>query len=543
MVTDIENLLRYGRREPSSTFWCKRCGVPLIQERCEACGKQGSVISRAPLRPVFHEELNIIRKQSGSRSKLLSLPDLAFWSTSRNYFYYNGKKIITILRLSDGKSYEIKFLKGKDINLPKRFLKPETVIARIRKANKTSLNYLEYQAIEFIEKATKSFSERLPIVSFSGGKDSCVISHLARLALGPKTVHLFGDTTIEYPDTYKFIQKFKRDNPIVPFLTAKPSKDFFELVEQIGPPSRILRWCCTTHKTGPMSSLINAVNGNGVLAFVGNRKAESYRRSKYNAIEFKHKIANEILVNPILTWSDSEVWIYILARGIKFSDGYKHGLRRAGCLYCPFNTGWSECVASTIYDKHQTIWKSILREYAKRIKHPNKKDFVNQGWKVRAGGNGIKPLACRKKACDTDDDAFSYTLKRNWDNSFWEYLKPLGQVIKLSDDGIIANYSVVNAETNESMIMLRVSKPRNHIRVNIIQQKEKRLLISRLDRQISRFQVCVFCGQCQVLCKHGALSTQKLSKFEIDEKKCSHCLDCVKEPCTAVKSFHISKEK
>lgn len=35
--------------------------------------------------------------------------------------------------------------------------------------------------------------------------------------------------------TIKFIEEFRKTNPTVPFLTAKPTKDFFELAEEIGP--------------------------------------------------------------------------------------------------------------------------------------------------------------------------------------------------------------------------------------------------------------------------------------------------------------------
>lgn len=233
MRSDIQNLLRYGNRTPNPTHWCKKCNVPIIQEKCESCNKKGIIITEGFLRPVFREELNIIRKQSKSRSKWLLLPDLSFWAAKRNYFY-NGEKVFTCGGLANGEPFEIKFNKGKEVLLPKKPLKPKTIVKRLKKANWSSLNKLEYQAIEFIEQTAKAFQGRLPVVSFSGGKDTCVASHLVRLALGTKTIHIFGDTTIEYPDTYKFIEEFKENNPTVPFLTAKPTKTFFEFTDEIG---------------------------------------------------------------------------------------------------------------------------------------------------------------------------------------------------------------------------------------------------------------------------------------------------------------------
>jgi phosphoadenosine phosphosulfate reductase len=537
MNPDIQALLRYGDKPPSPTFWCKKCNVPLIQEKCERCGKEGIILSKNPLRPVFKEELDIIRKQTRSKSRWLSLTDLSFWAAKRNYFY-NGQKVYSS-GLNNGNPYEIKFSQNREVALPKKPLRPETVIKRLKMANLTSLNRLEYQALVFIEQAVKTFHGKLPIVSFSGGKDSCVVSHLARLALGSRIIHIFGDTTIEYPDTYNFIDDFKKNNPTIPFLTTRPSKDFFELVEEIGPPSRILRWCCTTHKTGPLSLLINSIEGNGTLGFVGNRKAESARRSKYHCIEFKHKFVNEIVANPILSWSDTELWLYILTRGIQISKGYRKGLLRAGCLYCPFNTGWSEFIANTIYRKDQTKWKRLLMRYATKVNHKKPEEFLNEGWKVRAGADGSKPLRYQKTQCDTDEDAYNYKLVKNWDDSFWEYIKPLGRLVKLYDDGIIANYFLNNSKTKETMIAFKVSKYRNHVRATIIQQKGRLLLMQRLDKQISRFQVCVLCGRCHEQCRHRAISSLQTYKFKIDENKCVNCLECVKTPCSALEALKI----
>lgn len=105
--------MSYGNRIPSLTYWCKRCNVPLIQEKCERCGNQGIIISKSSLRPVYEEELDIIKKESKARSKWLSLPDLLFWAAKRNYFY-NGEKVFTSIGLADGKPLDVKLYKGND---------------------------------------------------------------------------------------------------------------------------------------------------------------------------------------------------------------------------------------------------------------------------------------------------------------------------------------------------------------------------------------------------------------------------------------------
>lgn len=530
MNPDIQALLRYGDKTPSPTFWCKKCSVPLIQEKCERCGKTGVIFSKSPLRPVFKEELDTIRKQFRSKSKWLRLPDLSFWAAKRNYFYH-GQKVYSI-GLRDGNLHGIKFYQGRDLPLPKKSLKPETIITRLKTANRSSLNKLEYQAIIFIEQAVKIFHGRLPIVSFSGGKDSCVVSYLAKLALGSKIIHIFGDTTIEYPDTYKFIEEFKKKNPTLPFLVARPTKDFFELAENIGPPNRILRWCCTTHKTGPIGNLMASINGDGVLTFDGIRRAESVRRNKYNAVSFDSKIASQVLVHPIFFWNDTEIWLYIISRNIDVNEAYKNGFIRVGCLFCPFNSGWSEYLASLKYKDLIKRWHDFLINFAERICHKDKTFFVAKGWKTQVAGRHLGNYKNVLRAeCDTQVETYNYTLSKSWDEKFWNYLKPLGKLSKIQEDGVIANYSLNHYKTNDPIMMLRVSRPRGHLRVTVLTKKNKRLLLQRFEKQVARFQACVMCKQCHNTCKFNAFSS---NEFFIDENKCINCLDCVKKPCIAI---------
>ena len=66
-------------------------------------------------------------------------------------------------------------------------------------------------------------------VSFSGGKDSTVVSDLVVRALGtPKITHIFGDTTLEFPETYEYVKRLKSNNRLTPIITAKNrEKKFF----------------------------------------------------------------------------------------------------------------------------------------------------------------------------------------------------------------------------------------------------------------------------------------------------------------------------
>lgn len=101
----------------------------------------------------------------------------------------------------------------------------------------------------------KEKNESELFVSFSGGKDSTVVSDLVINALPDKNIiHIFCDTTLEYPTSEAYVKRFRQSHPNIPLLTAKnKDQDFNNLCEVIGPPARMMRWCCTVFKTGAIT--------------------------------------------------------------------------------------------------------------------------------------------------------------------------------------------------------------------------------------------------------------------------------------------------
>ncbi|MBI5252799.1 MAG: phosphoadenosine phosphosulfate reductase family protein, partial [Euryarchaeota archaeon] len=105
---------------------------------------------------------------------------------------------------------------------------------------------------EFIKETSKKYSENFKVVSFGGGKDSVAVSFLVKKALRDIPL-FFADTTLEYPETYEFIERFahKYDFELVRDDNGnfyRSDQDFFELCKKLGPPSIRYRWCCYVFK-------------------------------------------------------------------------------------------------------------------------------------------------------------------------------------------------------------------------------------------------------------------------------------------------------
>lgn len=61
-----------------------------------------------------------------------------------------------------------------------------------------------------MDEAIEIFGESYIYSSFSGGKDSTVLSHIARMRY-PNILHIFSDTSCEFPETITFVERMKEE--------------------------------------------------------------------------------------------------------------------------------------------------------------------------------------------------------------------------------------------------------------------------------------------------------------------------------------------
>ena len=234
------------------------------------------------IRPVFPEErlmLEILLSKKPNEYIKKSV-----WAENSRYFI-DGKSIALPSKLfKETETTEItkKINQYKDENTYEYF---DEYIDNFKKANKERLNGLIDEAQSFVKNASKKYDEEHIVLSFSGGKDSTVTADVVIKALSnPSLVHIFGNTTLEFPTTIEYAERYRNDHPEAIFQVAKNNEQvFLDVCEEIGPPARLMRWCCSMFKTGPITRVINNLYRNQqILTFYGIRKAESVSRSKYN---------------------------------------------------------------------------------------------------------------------------------------------------------------------------------------------------------------------------------------------------------------------
>lgn len=521
-----------GRAEASSEiFWCDSCGVPTYEKICPICGGTGRKIA-TDLRPVFPEERLLLELILG---KPFCFLERSVWNGTGNRYYVDGKKIdfsVKDLKTLDIEEIRNQYLHYKDENTDTYF---SARIQKFIKANQKRYEEIVEEANEYIRRSARDYGIMDMFVSFSGGKDSTVTSDLVMRALGdPKILHIFGDTTLEFPFTYEYVRRFKEEHPQTPVITARnKEKDFEELCRLIGPPSRVMRWCCTVFKTGSIQKTIKSLfrSKKQILTFYGIRRSESVSRSKYERDSDSPKITKQRILSPIIDWMDFDIWLYLLTTGIDFNDAYRLGYARVGCWCCPNNSGWSEFLSKIHMKEQSEGFRNLLIDFARQIGKQDAETYVDEGyWKARQGGNGVeyaKKSVVSFQPCATQEDTFYYELQRPIDDQLYELFRPFGYLNFELGNERLGEVCILDAR-GEVLLKLQGRVGTKKLKVTIL---SKKITEEKIKCQITKYQMCMGCLACESVCRHNAISIKEQEDgsicYRILEDQCVRCGECI----------------
>ena len=534
-VTTIEDL-------PVEVYWCNNCCVPVIQTTnqadkgiCPICGRTTKYLA-ADLRPVFPEERILLESLLGMEHDTLLKKSI--WANNNRY-YIDGKSMTlpnSIYQITDTSKITEELYKRQNEVTYSFF---DDNIKDFVFANSARLNYIKDEAYAFIQKEASKFPEENIVVSFSGGKDSTVTADLAVKALSnPSLVHIFGDTTLEFPSTIEYAHRFRDAHPDAIFQIAKnDEQNFYDVCEDIGPPARMMRWCCSMFKTGPITRIINSLyRSQQILTFYGIRKSESVSRSKYNRIEDSSdsvKIQQQTVASPIFFWKDIDIWLYLLAEKVDFNDAYRLGYDRVGCWCCPNNNSRAQFLSKIYMPEQSKRWRDFLIGFAQKIGKPDPEVYVDTGkWKARQGGNGLASASDVKikfTNCTSEDHAKIYRLIRPFDDELVGMFVPFGRVAPELGKKLLHEVIVLDSKTNVPILSLQPYSQDGYeyaVKVRTMNVADHEDLQRMVSYQIRKFNACRKCLKCESLCRVGAITINNFGYF-IDPQKCVHCKTCM----------------
>lgn len=491
-------------------------------------------------RPVYSRELDILGfNRYWNYVKDDSAPIM--WAEANNYIY-RGKLVAQVKGGSFFTAPEIVILE--ELN---ETLKAVDIASMVRK-NADLIEKLSSETIKSVFNTFNKFKGEVDIfhVSYSGGKDSEVTLDIVQKALPHNDfVVVFGDTGMEFPDTYRSVEiaKQKCKDTGIRFYIAKSHMTPMESWNRFGPPSSTNRWCCSVHKTTPQLLLLRDVLKKASfteMAFVGVRADESVRRSGYDYISYGTKHRGQYSCNPILRWNSAEVYLYIYSYGLHINDGYRHGNTRAGCLVCPMSTNRNDYLNNLCYnDSTQPLLDIIGKmNISDRGKSDRIRSYIeNNGWKARKNG---RDLAISLK--DYDESYISDKLVITFKNRFevWrQWLKTIGKIIDTD------NVDLLKIEHQENTYSLEVKSIQNgyvQIATSNNATPANVLFMKKLRKILRKSHYCVGCKVCEANCKFGNLHFDEHGIVSVSDEciKCGQCLD-IDTGCFVYKSLWISK--
>ena len=219
---------------------------------------------------------------------------------------------------------------------------------------------LEHIAIERLQAASQMSLEYygLPLViTDSGGKDSQVCKELALRAGIPFEV-MHNHTTADAPETVRFVRsEAKRFEDLgikytinMPTYKGQRVSMWSLIPQKLMPPTRMVRYCC---------AVLKETGGAGRFITTGVRWAESANRKNSRGIYEKSspdkerriilnndnddkrllfencRLKAKRVVNPIVDWTDTDVWAFLLDAKAPVNPLYGEGWCRVGCVGCP----------------------------------------------------------------------------------------------------------------------------------------------------------------------------------------------------------------
>ncbi|GAA4215769.1 phosphoadenosine phosphosulfate reductase family protein [Microbispora amethystogenes] len=214
------------------------------------------------------------------------------------------------------------------------------------RANAAALDRLALDSVMLIEEIC-SRDLGLPLLYFSGGKESIVTMHLFKRA-GVKAQLLFAGVGMDFPEDEAFIEQ------LAGFLRGPEYRDLFQLhiepgdqalarqlLETEGKLEPSNMWCRSKLKYPIRNGAVERLYPDGVpIAFEGSRWYENDFRRSHPRVNFVtgiegYRNSQQIWAHAVADWNGFDIWSYIHTYDLPVNPLYGLGYQRTTCWSCP----------------------------------------------------------------------------------------------------------------------------------------------------------------------------------------------------------------
>ncbi|MDO8682203.1 MAG: phosphoadenylyl-sulfate reductase [Armatimonadota bacterium] len=188
-------------------------------------------------------------------------------------------------------------------------------------------------AQEVVVWAVKEFGSKIALASSFGAEDVALIDMLCEATDSPRVFFL--DTGRLHQETYDVVERI-RDRYGLSFEVYFPQTNAVEnLMQEKGPNSfynsiENRRECCHIRKVEPLDRALS-----GLDAWItGLRREQSTTRGELAKVELDESHGGILKINPLMDWTEEDVWAYIRSRRIPYNKLHDQGFPSIGCAPC-----------------------------------------------------------------------------------------------------------------------------------------------------------------------------------------------------------------
>ena len=187
-------------------------------------------------------------------------------------------------------------------------------------------------AVEILEYFLKKHGSKAALSSSLGAEDQVITDMMLNL---DKNANIFTlDTGRLHPETYSVMDAtnlkygikinvfFPQNEKVQELYKTQGINGFYESIEN-------RKSCCFIRKIEPLQRALKPLE----VWITGLRASQSVTREELNLIEYDEN-NNVIKVNPLLNWSEEDVWDYIKTNRVPYNKLHDQGFPSIGCAPC-----------------------------------------------------------------------------------------------------------------------------------------------------------------------------------------------------------------
>lgn len=185
---------------------------------------------------------------------------------------------------------------------------------------------------ELLSHLLSTYGKDIALASSLGLEDQVLTDMIVRIRHDARIFTI--DTGRLFPETYSLIDKtnmtygikmevyFPEHTAVETYVATNGINAFYDSIEK-------RKECCRVRKLKPLRRALSTLK----VWICGLRNQQSVTRTDVRIVEWDD-LNKLIKVNPIVHWSEEDVWDYIRANGVPYNVLHKKGFPSIGCQPC-----------------------------------------------------------------------------------------------------------------------------------------------------------------------------------------------------------------